>query len=251
MKRQFGIWALAATFALAALPGGAFDLSAMTDGERQSFRDEVRAYLMDNPEVLIEAIGVLEERKAAAQVQGDAAMILGLQDELFNDGYSFVGGNPDGDITIVEFLDYRCGYCRRAHPEVAELVKSDGNIRYIIKEFPILGDDSAFASRFALATMVSSGRDAYYAVHNALMAHNGAVNEAAMRRVANSLSLNADAILAQMDTPVVSQMLARNRQLGSAMQITGTPSFVMGDEMLRGYVPLDGMREIVAALREG
>ena len=249
MKLNFAKAAAVALFTTLPAAGNAFDIGSMTDAERQAFRDEVRAYLLDNPEVLIEAINVLEARKAEAQASGDAAMISSYADQLFNDGYSYVGGNLNGDLTIVEFIDYRCGYCRRAHPEVAELIRSDGNIRYIIKEFPILGADSEFASRFAIAVKQTMDDEAYYTAHDALMTHNGAMNAAAVRRIASKIGGDADALLAAMDSAEVTQILQMNRALGQAMQISGTPSFVVGDEMLRGYLPLASMQELVASKR--
>ena len=143
-----------------AAPAAAFDLSSMTDAERQTFRDEVRAYLLDNPEVLMEAIGVLEQRQAEAQASSDQELVKANAEALFNDGYSHIAGNPDGDVTMVEFLDYQCGYCKKAFPEVNQLLESDGDIRLIIKEFPILGDPSVMASRFAIAVKQLEGDEA-------------------------------------------------------------------------------------------
>ncbi|MEH6776198.1 MAG: thioredoxin domain-containing protein, partial [Cereibacter changlensis] len=112
----------------------------MTDAERSAFRAEVRAYLVENPEVLIEAMTALEAKQQADQANNDLALLRDNAEEIFNDPASWAGGNLEGDITLVEFVDYRCGYCRKAHDEVAELVKSDGNIRFVLKEYPILGE---------------------------------------------------------------------------------------------------------------
>ena len=135
-----------------ALPAAAMDLKALTDEERALFRAEVRAYLMDNPQVIMEAVELLQAREAEQQAQADLNLVADNADALFNDGYSWVGGNPEGDITLVEFLDYRCGYCKRAHGEVAKLLESDGNSRLIVNELPILGEQAVIASRFAVAT---------------------------------------------------------------------------------------------------
>ena len=152
--------AFASALALAA-PAGAMDLTELTDAERAQFRAEVRAYLMENPEVILQAVEQMQNRQAEAQMQADFDLVTANADEIFDDGYSWVGGNPDGDITLVEFLDYRCGYCKRAHGEVAKLLETDGNIKLIVKEFPILGDQSMLASRFAVATKQVAGGDAY------------------------------------------------------------------------------------------
>jgi len=243
-------FALVATLtACLASPVSATDLASMNDAERQAFRNEVRAYLLENPEVLMEAIAVLEQRQASDQSQGDATLVQVDSDALFNDDMSYVGGNPEGDITVVEFLDYRCGFCKRAHPEVTALVSGDGNIRYIIKEFPILGEQSVLASRFAISTLQNAGPDAYAKVHDNLMTFRGDFSEKSLRRLAKDLNLDDDVIIDAMDSEAVTDVIAANHALGQRMQINGTPSFVMGDQMLRGYVPLADMLEIVAELR--
>ncbi|WP_420863861.1 DsbA family protein [Algirhabdus cladophorae] len=233
-----------------ATPAAAFDMGAMTPAERQDFRAEIREYLMENPEVLMEAIGVLEQRQAQQQAVADDAMVLSQADALYSDINSWEGGNPEGDITLVEFVDYRCGYCRKAHSEVEELVSTDGNIRLIVKEFPILGEASVVASRFAIATKLTLGDDAYKAAHDALISMRADVNEASVRKLARSLGLDADVIVAKMNSPEVSAVITANRQLGQQLQINGTPTFVMQNEMVRGYVPLDGMRDMIAEIRQ-
>ncbi|QDC09903.1 DsbA family protein [Oceanicola sp. D3] len=240
---------LAATLALAALPAAAFDASAMTDAEREAFRAEIRAYLLDNPEVLMEAIGVLEERQAAEQAQGDVALVANHADALFNDANSYVGGNPEGDITIVEFMDYRCGYCKKAFPEVESLIEADGNIRFIVKEFPILGEQSVVASRFAIATLQQVGPEAYKAVHDGMMELRGEYTEATLSALAKDAGFDPAPVLAAMESDEVSAVIAENHALAQAMQITGTPTFVLQDQMLRGYVPLQAMMGLVAEAR--
>ena len=221
------------------------DLTELTDAERAQFRAEVRAYLMENPEVILQAVEQMQNRQAEAQMQADFDLVTANADEIFDDGYSWVGGNPDGDITLVEFLDYRCGYCKRAHGEVAKLLETDGNIKLIVKEFPILGDQSMLASRFAVATKQVAGGDAYKQLNDALMAFNGEVSLPAMRRLGESFDLDVPAIEAKMDSDEVIQEITQTRALAQKLQITGTPTFVMQDEMLRGYLPYDQMMALV------
>ncbi|WP_193142216.1 MULTISPECIES: DsbA family protein [unclassified Meridianimarinicoccus] len=232
-----------------ALPASALDLKDLSEAERTALRAEVRAYLLDNPEVLMEAIGILEQRQAVEQAHAEQQMMSGLQDEIYNDGWSWEGGNPDGDITLVEFVDYRCGYCRKAHDEVAELVSSDGNIRLILKEFPILGEDSLMASRFAIATRMIHGNDAYKRAHDRLITMTGSVNEAALSRLARDLDLDQEAVMAAMNDDKVVEELRGNRDLAQKLEISGTPTFILQGDMLRGYVPLPQMRELVAQAR--
>ncbi|MEP3786422.1 DsbA family protein [Ascidiaceihabitans sp.] len=239
----------AAVAGLFTMPAAALDLTKMSSEERSIFRQEVRSYLMDNPEVIMEAVNVLEQRQQQAQVQADLSMVTDNADEIFNDGFSYVGGNPDGDITLVEFLDYRCGYCKRAHGEVAKLLETDGNIRLIVKEFPILGDQSVLASRFAVATKQIAGGESYKALNDALMTVNGDVSLPMLRRLGTTLGLNTAAIEAQMDSADVTQEITRTRALAQKLRITGTPTFVVHDEMLRGYLPYDQMMEMIKEKR--
>lgn len=239
----------AALSALMATPLAALDLNEMTESEREAFRGEVRAYLMDHPEVLLEAINVLEERQVAEQSAGDIDLIRTNADDLFNDGYSHVGGNPDGDITIVEFLDYRCGYCKKAHPEVKELITTDGNIRIITKEYPILGDQSVLASRFAIAVKAVQGDAAYAVTNDTLMTMRGAVTEESLSTLSEESGYDTPAVFAAMNSDETKAIIDQNRALAQRLQINGTPSFVFETEMLRGYVPLDGMKQVVAQLR--
>lgn len=243
------ISAVALTAAFAPAPSNALDLDAMTDGERAAFRAEVRAYLLDNPEVLMEAIRVLETRDQQAQIAADVALAQANADALFNDGFSYVGGNPDGDITLVEFMDYRCGYCRQAFAEVEQLLELDGNIRFIIKEFPILGEQSMLAAQFAISTQQVAGDDAYKLVHDALMTLRSDITPDSLTRLGEAFALDTDAIFAAMDSAEVAAVINANQALAQRMQITGTPTFVVEDQMLRGYVPLPQMEQIVAVVR--
>ncbi|WP_417725066.1 DsbA family protein [Salipiger sp.] len=250
LPRRMAALALASTLSLGTAAGAeGVDLSTMTPEQRELFRAEVRAYLLDNPEVIMEAVNALESRQAEQQAQGDVQLVQDHAEALFDDGYSYVGGNPDGDITIVEFSDYRCGYCRKAHPEISELIESDGNIRIILKEFPILGEASTTSSRFALATLLEAGPEAYKTMHDALITLQQDPTEPVLRRLATTLGLDADAILARMGDEEITRRIDDTRALARDMQINGTPSFVFGDQMLRGYVPLDAMRQVVEELR--
>ncbi|MFU8776124.1 MAG: DsbA family protein [Roseovarius sp.] len=232
-----------------AQPAIALDLESLSDADRTLLRSEIRAYLLANPEVIMEAVAVLEQRDAQNQAQTDSDLVKVNADALFNDPNSWVGGNPDGNLTLVEFMDYRCGYCRRAHDDLKGLLAADGNIRFIVKEFPILGEDSVQAARFAIATLQVAGDAAYESVHDALMTYSGSMNQTGFTRLADTLGLDATRIIAGMNSDAVTQVIAANHALGQRMRITGTPSFVMGDQMLRGYLPQDAMQRIADEIR--
>lgn len=221
----------------------------MSEPERANLRAEVRAYLLENPEILVEMIALLEERQQAGPVGDEAELIASHAAAIFDDGFSFVAGDPEGDVTIVEFVDYQCGFCRRSHPEMRELVASDGDIRLIVKEMPILGPGSERASRAAIATLMTEGPQAYAAVNEALMRLEGPVTDASLGRVLTGAGLDAAVVLAAAQDEEVTRRLAETRDLAEELAISGTPTFVFGSEILRGYVPLAAMREKVAAIR--
>lgn len=243
-------WALGILFLTLAAPmAAAFDIESMSEGERAAFRSEIRDYLLEYPEVLMEAISVLEERRERDAVTRDSKVIERFHDDIFDDGFSYVGGNPDGDVTLVEFLDYRCGFCKRAFPTVEELVASDGNIRYIVKEFPILGDQSTLAAQYAIAAKFVAGDADYKRVHDTLMLHEGAVTEGFLVRTSRKLGLDHDAIMESMGSEDVGIAIGKNHALAQALNVQGTPGFILGDIILRGFLELEQMREIVADVR--
>lgn len=240
--------ALALTLGLAT-PTTALDLSAMSEAERTAFGAAVRSYLLENPEVLMEAIGVLEQRQQEDQASRDLRLLAEKADVIFNNPDDWAGGNPAGDITLVEFVDYRCGYCRRAHDEVAQLVSNDGNIRLVMKEFPILGEDSMTSARFAIAARRLGGDAAYKQAHDALIALRGPVDDAALGQIAAGIGLELGELKAEMESEAVANIIRANHALGADLDINGTPTFVLPRTMVRGFVPLAGMEQIVAGQR--
>lgn len=239
---------LSAFLLAAALPGPL--RAEMTEAERAEFRAEVRAYLLENPDILSEMVAALETRQQETTAEMDRQLIAEHAAALFDDGYSFVGGNPEGDVTIVEFLDYQCGYCRRAHPDMMDLLASDGDVRWIVKELPILGPASDLAARVAIATLISAGPEAYGALNDRLMRLEGPVTDASVDAALRDAGVDPAAVRARMDDPEVTRRIEATMALAQDLAIQGTPSFVFKDQMLRGYVSIDAMREIVARVRE-
>ncbi|WP_432618831.1 DsbA family protein [Albidovulum sp.] len=228
-------------------PALALDLKAMSEEEKAAFGEAVRGYLLENPEVLSEAIDVLNQRQANAEAENDRTLVKTNADAIFEDGVSYVGGNPEGDITVVEFIDYNCGYCKKAHPEVMKLIAKDGNIRYIVKEFPILGEQSVLASQFAIAVLQVAGPEAYEKINAGFYeSFRGDMTPDTLAAFAREFGLDPVPIMARMDAPEVTRIIADNHALAQRLKITGTPAFVMGGQMIRGYVPLATMQETVA-----
>ena len=241
---------LAALPALAEVPATG-NAATMTEAERTAFRDEVRAYLLENPEVLIEAMDVLQKREETAGLARDSQVIAANSARIFANPNDWVGGNPKGDITLVEFMDYRCGYCRQAYDEVAKLIEFDGNIRFVVKEFPILGEASMLSAQFAIALKQLHGDEVYDRAHDALMKLRGEPTVQTLTRLAGDLGVEPQPIFDRMNAPEVMAVIQENYALAEMMDITGTPAFIMGDAIMRGYAPLEVMQDFVADMRAG
>jgi protein-disulfide isomerase len=201
----------------------------------------IEAYLRENPEVLMASLERYQVEQRAAQqrkqAQADVDLVASNRKEIFEDGYSFVMGNPDGDITVVEFSDYNCGYCKRAHTAVAEFIEADGNIRLVVKEFPILGPGSTLSGRAALASAMQDDAEKYGPFNDALMRHRGAHNESTIMTIAAKVGLDVEQLEADMKSPEIDKMIKRTFDLAEKLSINGTPAFVIGDQVVRGFVP--------------
>jgi protein-disulfide isomerase len=216
--------------------------------ELDRFEQRVREYLLKNPEVIMEALQILRERELAAEAENITRTIAERSDEILNDPAAPVGGNPTGDVSLVEFFDYNCSYCRRVAPTVVELEEGDPGLRLVYKEFPILGPGSQFAARAALA---SRRQGKYIPFHNALMQATEQVSEETVMKVARSVGLDPEQLTADMQDPAIQEVIARNLRLADALGITGTPSFIIGQEVVPGAVDLGTLQRLIAHARRG
>ncbi|SMX49726.1 DsbA family protein [Maliponia aquimaris] len=203
--------------------------------------------IRENPEIVMEAVAILEQRQAQAQAR-DQVQVLETQRELIErDPNAPVLGNPEGDVTVVEFFDYNCPYCRRVKPEVRALIDEDPNIRLVYREWPILGEGSVFAAKAALAAR-KQGK--YEEFHWAMMGLQGRAEEASVLRVAEEIGLDLDQLRTDMQAPEVEEHIATSMQLTQALGFNGTPSFVIGDALVPGFVEKARLAEFVDAARE-
>jgi protein-disulfide isomerase len=210
------------------------------------FQRRVRRYLTENPEVIVEAMQRYEERRVAAARDEVKDALAEHEAALVRDPASPVGGNPEGDVTLVEFADYNCPYCRRVAPILGEAEASDPMLRIVYKEIPILGPDSLYAAKAALA---ADRQGKYVAFHRALMNAKGVAAEGLVLAIAAKVGLDVARLKGDIEDPSIQAAIERNLALSRALRITGTPSFVIGDEIARGAIDLKTMQALIRQAR--
>ena len=211
------------------------------------FDRRVRDSILRNPEIILKALQLIERREQASANDDPKKLIAERRKEIFDDPASPVGGNPNGDVAAVEFFDYNCPYCRRVAPVLDEAEKTDSDLRFVYKEWPILGPNSTFAARAALAA-VKQGK--YVAFHKAMMGTSGLVNESKVIEIAKTVGLDVARLRKDMDDPEIKAAIERNHALASALRITGTPSFVIGDQIVRGAVDFETFQSLIKDARK-
>jgi protein-disulfide isomerase len=198
----------------------------------------IRGYLLANPEVIIEAVEAYSARKKAEEQKLASNAVKENADWLY-EGDHPQAGNADGDIAIVEFFDYNCGYCKRALSDVMTVMGEDDQVRVVFVELPILGEASTEASKWALA---AHKQDLYLEYHVALMEHQGRLNDATMAKIAEKVGLDVEKLRQDKEDPSVMDQLNENINMARTLGITGTPAFTIGEDLARGYVGLDGLK---------
>lgn len=211
-------------------------------------RELVLETIRANPEIVMEAVAILEQRQATAQASAQAEVLVNQRELLEKDPNAPVLGNPDGDVTVVEFFDYNCPYCKRAMPQVQGLLDADPNVRLVYREWPILGDGSVFAAKAALA---ARNQGKYEEFHWALMGMNGRAEEATVLRIAREVGLDIEQLRRNMEAPEVEEHIATSMRLTQALGFNGTPSFVIGDALVPGFVEQSALEVYVSDARSG
>jgi protein-disulfide isomerase len=222
----------------------------LSDEQTRTIERLVRDYILKNPEIIVESLRGYEEKQRQAADQEAQKAIAASRDALENDPTSPIAGNPHGNVTIIQFFDYRCGYCKKVMPSVRELLKTDKDVRLVFKEFPILGPDSVTASRAALATW-KIAHDKYFPFHLALMESRGEMNEARVLEIAKKVGVDTEKLTAAMADPAIKATLDRNMDLAKTLHVNGTPAFIIDNQLVPGAVDLATLREMVATARAG
>jgi protein-disulfide isomerase len=220
---------------------------ALSEAQTRSIEGVIERYLGDHPELVGYAIHTLQERQKSATLAQQQGAVKAKGDAIFRDPADLVLGNPQGDVTLVEFFDYRCPYCKRAAPDVAEAVKADGHIRLVLKEFPILGPNSQLAARAALA---SAKQGKYATFHAALLAAKSDLDEASVMAIAEANGIDTGRLAEDMKDPAIEAQIKRNFDLADALRIEGTPAFVIGDKLVPGAIDKAEIEKLARETRE-
>ncbi|MCA3555158.1 DsbA family protein [Aestuariivirga sp.] len=238
----------AAAAALLALAPAAFADGSFNDAQKKEIGGIVRQYLLENPDVLLEVSKALEAKQQERDAQQRGAALQSSADQIFRSPADYVAGNPKGDVTIVEFFDYNCGWCKKGFSEVMTLLEKDKNLRFVLKEFPIFGGDSDYA---AMAAIAARKQNKYWELHTALFQHEGKVTKEAVDELAARQGIDVARMKEDMKDPAVTRELADNHALAQALAISGTPAFIIDDKVSPGYLPADGLAELVDQVRKG
>ena len=220
----------------------ALSLPAQADEHDTPFAAQARAWLLANPEVLLEAMEVLKARQETVASSQDIERINRNSDALFADpGDGYLGGS---DVVAVEFFDYQCGYCKRQLAAVEAFIEENPGKRIILKEFPILGPASEMAARAALAARLIAGNDTYVAVHNGLLKHQGRLDNAVIDQILTEAGLHPADVRARMDDSEITDKIEANRVLAARVGVTGTPGFVMRGSIARGLLSRQALEQM-------
>lgn len=238
---------LLSTVALGIIGASAFSggAAAFTDGEKEEINALVRQYILDNPEIIPEAMMKYELEKQDIAKKKKAEAIAENKKALTAKDLPYLG-NPKGDVTVVEFFDYNCGYCKHAVSNLMKLVEDDKNIRVVFHELPILGPSSKVAAQWAMA---AHRQGKYFEYHRALMEHRGGKDEATLKRIGKRLGLDTDKLKKDAESDAVKKDLLKSANLASEIGISGTPAFIVGDQFYGGLVSNDAILEAAAELR--
>ena len=221
--------------------------SSIAGADKKAVEKLVRDYILSHPEIVVEALTVFQKREEQDAKQRQSQALVHLREALERAEGDPVLGNPDGDVTLVEFFDYQCGYCKSMTSRIEKLLDTDKNVRLVLKEFPILGPASVTAARASLA---AERQDLYKPFHLALMAMRGRLTDAAIFQTAREVGLNIEKLRQDMKHPAIGAMIERNKQIANALEVRGTPAFVAGNELMPGAVSTDRLMAAIATARK-
>jgi protein-disulfide isomerase len=222
------------------------DAGPFSPEQKQAIERIVKDYLLQNPDILIEVGKELEKRQATMQVAEQKRLIVENKGQIFTAPTDFVLGNPKGDITVVEFFDYNCGWCKRAVDEVSKLATDDSNVKIVFKEFPIFGENSTTAAKAAMAS-IKQGK--YWDFHRALMKERQVTKDNVFQ-IAEKVGLDVPKLRADMNNPEYDAAIKATSEIAQGLGIEGTPGFIVDAKVNVGYLPLDGLKQLIGEARK-
>jgi len=241
--------AVTALMLSSALPAAAEEFSAPQKTEIEGI---IRDYIVSHPEVLQEAIAELDRRQAEADTAKAKVAIASNAEALFNSSRQVVLGNAKGDVTMVEFFDYNCGFCKKTLPDMAELLKDDPKLKVVLKEFPVLGPGSVEAAKVAVAVrMQDKGGRKYWDFHQKLLGGRGQADKARALAVAKEVGMDMTRLDKDLASDEVKTSIDESLKLAETLGLSGTPSFIIGNDVVIGAIGLDGLRTKVSFARCG
>src|ERR1700759_3144758 len=225
---------------------------SFTDTQRSDIEAIIKSYVVTHPEVLEEAMNELQKRQTAAETEKHEASIAQNANAIFNSPRGVTLGNKDGDVTFVEFFDYNCGYCKRAMSDMLDLMKGDPKLKVVLKEFPVLGEGSVEAAKIAVAVRMQdpTGKK-YLDFHQKLLGGRGVADKARAMAAAKDAGLDTARIEKDLASPEVKATIEENLKLAEEMGLNGTPSYVIGKQIVVGAVGLEGLKEKIGIARCG
>ena len=242
---------LASLVAAATLFAAPASAQTFSDDQRHEIEGIIKDYLLKHPEVLQDVMAALDKKQQEADAEKARSTIKNNNATLFNSPHQVVLGNPQGNLTVVEFFDYNCGYCKRALPDMLTLLKTDPNLRFVLKEFPVLGEGSVEAAHVAVAARMQdpTGKK-YIEFHQKLLGGRGPADKAHALAVAKEVGFDMARIEKDMTSAEVKTTIDEDMKLADALGVNGTPSYVVGGELVVGAVGLDALKEKIAASRK-
>ena len=231
------------------LPAAAPALAELFSADqREEIGHIVKDYLLAHPEVMQDVMAELEKRQQTAEAEKHRTAVAENKATLFSSPHQVVLGNPQGNVTMVEFFDYNCGFCKRALSDMLDLIKSDNNLRFVRKEFPVLGEGSVEAARVAVAARMQdlSGKK-YLEFHQKLLGSRGGADKMRALAVAKEVGFDMARIEKDMGSDEVKKTIEENMKLADALGVNGTPSYVVGEEVVVGAVGIEALREKLKA----
>ncbi len=219
---------------------------SFTEAQKTEIEGIFSAYLMENPDIIMKAISAQQARQQEEKDRKAAAVLEEIMPDLLN-GKAPTAGNPEGDVTIVEFFDYNCGYCKKALKDIQSTISSDEGVNFVFKEMPILGPTSLTAAKWALA---AHKQDKYFEYHIALMEHKGPKNESELSKLAKKIGLDVDQMKKDANSKEVADHVAEDLAAARSLGINGTPAFIIDGEIKSGYLGLNGLKAAIADARD-